>query len=489
MDDVELVGTVTASTCVWEHLAVVRGRKLLLDKRCGLAAIDKAALLQGGFEIRHAPPDGYCALHSVSLGKLNKTADPEILQDYRVEMQEECIHEVFGDYWDGEEEVSHEAEGKLAKLGFTGGVRCKDAVLGGRRRKTIAEVIASIPDQTGKWLSVSQLALVSFGTETNLAVWEAKVGGGIQLYENEGVLGLFICCPADDKFVHLLYNSGGCSLEGLAHGRHLVRDTLGANGAPVTHCHFDNMKIPPQSLPFLPAYQPSPMNGMSPSDTKQAAGGGSGSAWAPGFSEQVPRPTAKAAILSVDTGGDTATTGRTPPPPLQDADSTPPTTGPSEKEANDATAERCSARYANGKRKGDPCDQPVKAGCGEYCGLHKGRNVPRSRQSKRQKKRTGDRDGEVAQYETDPEGCGALSDDGSEAEYPGNGTDYSGEDPLYSVDAAVVLDQQKAVAKVAEPWGRKALRFMFSLVNATAKVENDRLVSNAYLTSSLYYID
>ena len=63
MDDAKDLGAVTANTCPWEHEAVVRGRKLLLYKGWGLAAIGEAALWQGGFDTRHAPPDGYCALH------------------------------------------------------------------------------------------------------------------------------------------------------------------------------------------------------------------------------------------------------------------------------------------------------------------------------------------------------------------------------------------------------------------------------------------
>ena len=58
MDDAKDPGTVTANTCPWEHEAVVRRRKLLLYKRWGLAAIGEAALLQGGFDTRHAPPTG-----------------------------------------------------------------------------------------------------------------------------------------------------------------------------------------------------------------------------------------------------------------------------------------------------------------------------------------------------------------------------------------------------------------------------------------------
>ena len=59
MDDVEEPGTVTTHTCAWEHLAVVRGRNLLREKGCGLAAISGAAFLQGGFEIKQALPNGF----------------------------------------------------------------------------------------------------------------------------------------------------------------------------------------------------------------------------------------------------------------------------------------------------------------------------------------------------------------------------------------------------------------------------------------------
>ena len=84
----------------------------------------------------------------------------------------------------------------------------------------------------------------------------------------------------------------------------------------------------------------------------------------------------------------------------------------------------------------------------------------------------------VALYEFDPKGDGSLSDDGSEAEFPGDGADLDGEDPLYEVTRAVLADQEKVVAKVEEIYGgRKALQFMFSLVNATDKLENDRQVS------------
>ena len=47
MDDVGELGTVTTHTCAWEYLTVVRGRNLLREKGCGLAAINGAAFSRG----------------------------------------------------------------------------------------------------------------------------------------------------------------------------------------------------------------------------------------------------------------------------------------------------------------------------------------------------------------------------------------------------------------------------------------------------------
>ena len=53
---------------------------------------------------------------------------------------------------------------------------------------------------------------------------------------------------------------------------------------------------------------------------------------------------------------------------------------------------------------------------------------------------------------------------------------------------AVLGDQEKVVAKVEESWGCKALQLMFSLVNATDKLENDRHVSKVNDAWYSYYI-
>lgn len=75
-----------------------------------------------------------------------------------------------------------------------------------------------------------------------------------------------------DVVVHLLYNRGGCSLERLANGRRAVRDPAGANGAPATHIHFDNIELPPEFVQFLPI-RPA-MDGVSPPSTAFAKDGG-----------------------------------------------------------------------------------------------------------------------------------------------------------------------------------------------------------------------
>ena len=68
---------------------MTQARRLLDDKRCGLAAIDGSTLLQKGFEIRRA--------------------------------LETCIDAVFGDGWVDDQEVSDIARDRLARLGFMGG--------------------------------------------------------------------------------------------------------------------------------------------------------------------------------------------------------------------------------------------------------------------------------------------------------------------------------------------------------------------------------
>ena len=94
MDGVEDLGTVATNTCLWEYPAVVRGRKLLREKGCGMVKIGEAAWVQDGFEIRNTPPDGYCALHSVSLGHFDSPADSSASEEYREEIELECIDEV-----------------------------------------------------------------------------------------------------------------------------------------------------------------------------------------------------------------------------------------------------------------------------------------------------------------------------------------------------------------------------------------------------------
>ena len=107
---------------------MTQARRLLDDKRCGLAAIDGSTLLQKGFEIRRA--------------------------------LETCIDAVFGDGWVDDQEVPAIARDRLASLGFMGGVTCFATEHGCgrkvRRRKTNEEVIASLPDQAKGWLAVSQ---------------------------------------------------------------------------------------------------------------------------------------------------------------------------------------------------------------------------------------------------------------------------------------------------------------------------------------------
>ena len=64
----------------------------------------------------------------------------------------------------------------LAKLGLSRGLHCHDAVLGGRRRKTNAEVVASTADRPGSRLAASRLALVASELETNQAVVHGTAG-------------------------------------------------------------------------------------------------------------------------------------------------------------------------------------------------------------------------------------------------------------------------------------------------------------------------
>ena len=96
MDDVEEPATVTTHTCAWEHLAVVRGRNLLRERGCGLAAMRHS--LQGGFEIKKTLPDGYCALHSVCLAQHNSYADCCILANCRAEIVDECVQAFFREH-------------------------------------------------------------------------------------------------------------------------------------------------------------------------------------------------------------------------------------------------------------------------------------------------------------------------------------------------------------------------------------------------------
>ena len=162
MDDVEVLGTTTPDTLCWEHEAVTQAGRLLDDKRCGLAAIDGFTLLQKGFEIRRALPDGSCALH-VSLGRGNTQASGVELHTYRMDVVETCIDAVFGDGWVDDQEVPAIARDRLASLGFMGGVTCFATEHGCgrkvRRRKTNEEVIASLPDQAKGWLAVSQFGV------------------------------------------------------------------------------------------------------------------------------------------------------------------------------------------------------------------------------------------------------------------------------------------------------------------------------------------
>ena len=64
----------------------------------------------------------------------------------------------------------------LAKLGLSRGLPCHDAVLGGRRRKTNAEVVASTADRPGSRLAASRLALVASELGTNQAVVHGTAG-------------------------------------------------------------------------------------------------------------------------------------------------------------------------------------------------------------------------------------------------------------------------------------------------------------------------
>ena len=120
MDDVEEPRTVTTNTCAWKHLTGVRGRNLLREKGCGLAVISGAAFLHVGFEIQQALLNGYCAPHSVSLAQYNSYAESCILANCRAGIVDECVQAVLGSTdWDGGKAVSQEAEGMLAKLGFS----------------------------------------------------------------------------------------------------------------------------------------------------------------------------------------------------------------------------------------------------------------------------------------------------------------------------------------------------------------------------------
>ena len=86
-----------------------------------LAAISGAAFLQGGLEIKQALPNGYCALHSVSLPQHNSYAESCKPANCRAEIVDECVQAVWGSTdWDGRKAVSQEAEEMLANSVFHG---------------------------------------------------------------------------------------------------------------------------------------------------------------------------------------------------------------------------------------------------------------------------------------------------------------------------------------------------------------------------------
>lgn len=59
--------------------------------------------------------------------------------------------------------------------------------------------------------------------------------------------------------------------------------------------------------------------------------------------------------------------------------------------------------------------------------------MPPKRRKRKKKKRAGDEDGQGAQYGSDPGGYSSLSNNGSEAEFPGDGADFEGVEPLNEV--------------------------------------------------------
>ncbi|CAN0116575.1 unnamed protein product, partial [Pylaiella littoralis] len=86
------------------------------------------------------------------------------------------------------------------------------------------------------------MALVAAIEEKNIAVWEAKDGGGIRLYQNGHETGLFIGNSEDiGEFVHLLYSNGNCTISKLQDGTYPVRNSRVTSQA--TSNHFDNIWV------------------------------------------------------------------------------------------------------------------------------------------------------------------------------------------------------------------------------------------------------
>ncbi|CAM9427227.1 unnamed protein product, partial [Pylaiella littoralis] len=82
------------------------------------------------------------------------------------------------------------------------------------------------------------------------------------------------------------------------------------------------------------------------------------------------------------------------------------------------------------------------------------------------------RQGDSRDDEDEDVGDEGLSDDGSEAEYPGDLGDHDGSGECQLTKAtATKIGRDRGIAKVKEPWAKRALSYMWGLREATVELE------------------
>jgi len=95
--------------------------------------------------------------------------------------------------------------------------------------------------------------MVAWDTDTTIIVWEPAPQGGLQLYVNKQIVGVYVGTVdgREDTVIHLLDSDGGVITEDLASGTARVWDRRPDSHSQLLS-HFDLLVVPPGVVGWIP---------------------------------------------------------------------------------------------------------------------------------------------------------------------------------------------------------------------------------------------